>query len=255
MYNYKKRFLLILLVALFTLSITVSAIGKECNDDNKVGVIVFTAEEITDQNILYQRAINNISDTGKSSATEAVLVSPDGSSDLIDTYQTTQLLKSEVYSNGSSKNTYVTNSFATIKLDSRGFAGSDDVTKHKWDQYDYVRAQSTIYFNIFEDDNSTNYYDLVQVAGRWDKYNSPVSLSNRSCAMHAMGNNYYGGGGENYYAFYNLSADNWIKLAPVAWDPVDPTLDGEVGALTKVTITHLMHPESSWQLLLSNSLS
>ncbi len=117
MYNsmLRKRRLLVITLLLTFITFIAIPIGVYASPIQDEPQIVFQKNEITDQNILFDRAKRSISDIGHSKInSKANIKDYRGNVDELDTYSTTQHLKTLEYLDGTIDDYFATTVFAVI---------------------------------------------------------------------------------------------------------------------------------------------
>jgi hypothetical protein len=119
---------------------------------------------------LFDRAINGISDLqDKTFKPETKMVNENGENADVKNFSTTQLLKTESYTDGTKENTYATTNFVIVPM-------YDHIQSYpKWDSTYGVKAYSTIYWNNWYDPNGLAYLSLQQVVGGWTVNDGTIS--------------------------------------------------------------------------------
>jgi hypothetical protein len=156
--------------------------------------IIYKAKEITDINLLYERAKNGVTDKKDDNFKEDVsIMGAVSENDEIRKFSTTQKLL-EVEKNNETTESFKTVSFVVVseKHDNgiiRPFGSKDE---EQWDGAYGIRAYSTVYYTRSTNGNLYT-YTLNSVSGGWDNIDSQYSLSGRHVRYGVSGNRAGGG--------------------------------------------------------------
>lgn len=218
---------------------------------------------ITDQEVLFERAVNGISDLENEELApkgEAyILNNEDGISKDVKVYSTTQLVKEETFKDGNINREYVTTSFAVIK--ESDLKNSDEITTQghvddgKWDPYTATaRAYSSYNWERFNDSFNAEHVAMSgTVSGGWE-LRTGTTIKNKAVDIVQNGPSSWGGYHGNQIAPYSIpdSTFSFSKSVPSSWQPVkaDDTAT-VVGTHQKCTITR---GGSSWSFPFKNYL-
>lgn len=223
----------------------------------KTTVTLFEQNEIKDLNVLYKLAKSNEKGKESKKAFTSIQIFKDGKEDLESfktlKHQFTQKLKSELLPNGEINTLYVTTSFFVVIDDGGGGGGTnppsytDSQYTSDWDGSIGVKAYSTIYYNVLNI-NSREYTEIVKVTGGWTVTDYLLSIESKTVKI-GQSNIYTG----TQVINYNNVGNTFTFYRPSYWQPVETNFDYQIGAITKCTIVR--GPLSSWELVLSNTLS
>lgn len=217
--------------------------------------------EITDLNVLYERAKINKQDFKdslkfKSEAKitpiqQGVAISESTSNTLnADDYQTSQLLEEITYADGTKSKTYVVTNLAVIQEaendSKKGIVALADKYREKWDDTGGLKAYSRLYIN-----ETSGWISLSSVQGGWQIADSSYTIPNRRVRLNQSGvgvngavmkqQDYYPGG-----LTFNYTAPSWPKVSTIT----SGAGQAYVGAGQYVTIKR---GGSSWQFSWSNN--
>ncbi|KNZ68720.1 hypothetical protein Tfer_2715 [Thermincola ferriacetica] len=226
-----RKFISLLLITLLVFSLVPVSLAA----NSQTSKTIYQAEEITDINELYNRALNGKTD--KITYPKAKLKNKEGKPLNVKVYSTTQLLKIEKLKDGKEKKSYVTTTFAVvdeIELSSEKKSSNSRVKNRyflndykyveKWDPSKGVKAYQTVYWTVTSigDDD---YYDMYKVKGGWT-VSSSYSVQN--CKVNIGQNGFYNGG---YTISQALTKYNVLIIydynVPPEWKPISK---GMVGA-------------------------
>ncbi|GBF34673.1 hypothetical protein DCCM_3793 [Desulfocucumis palustris] len=182
-----KSKLLIFVVFILIAALFITPASMAASDSNGVSlkldkdeVLVFQADEITDDSILLERAKNGICD-GPAFDAKATLTK-DGvekNSDKIKVYFTVQKLQSKKNSKtDKTTDLYKQTSYAIIPLSALAY---DPDTDSDWDQTGAIKATSSIYYegsSCYLDSKTRNGFRITKIAGVWNRYDSTVTWKN-----------------------------------------------------------------------------
>lgn len=255
--NEKIFYSLFALLILFTLSSSYNAFAGENTASLK------KEKEITDLDILYEKARNEISDNKEMDAqlqhnSTAILSGDKGTFSTNDILSTTQKLTSEQTSEGL-KESYVTTTFTNVNLDElskdsiiQPFA---DHGKEGYDNSKSVKAYSRIYYNT-----STNgglpHYAITKVTGGWISYDAYVSFKNAEVSITQQGTTKYSGCTNGYcnnqIVTKTVSGSTFTYTSPMtSWKPVTKNDFTLIAVKQKAT---LYDSSSSWVFSFDNNL-
>jgi hypothetical protein len=218
--------------------------------------ILIEKAEITDTEILFTRAINNISDIQIIPEATAQLVNTESSTKLdLKIYPTAQLLKEVKKADGTVVSTYAFTVFATLPDEDFDEGGElrvySTLPDDDWDEGGGLRAYSTVYYDIVEDQYGMEFYDLYRVTGGWDRYDSTYSLSGREVRVGLVGGA-LGGGVTSGQVMYKYPTTNSFSYnTPSSWKPANPFQIGAAGCTTYIEINRF---GEKWDLTLNNNL-
>lgn len=201
--------------------------------------ILIEKAEITDTEVLFTRAINNVSDVQIRPEATAQLINTGSSTKLdLEVYSTTQLLKEVKKDDGTVVSTCAITVFATLPND-------------KWDVAGGLRAYSTVYYDIVKDQYQMQFYDLYKVTGGWDRYDSTYSLSGREVSVGLVGGGMGGGVTTNQVMYKYPSSNSFTYYTPSSWIPANPLNIGGAGCISYIKIDRF---GEKWDLTLNNNL-
>lgn len=255
----KKIFYLSALLIIFTLSSAFNAFAAENIASLKKQL------EITDLDILYEKAQNGISDNKEMDAqlqqnSTAILSGDKGTFSTNDVLSTTQKLTSEQTGEGLEES-YVTTTFANVNFDElskdsiiQPFAIGDQGD----DEYDTtvsVKAYSRIYYSTSTKNNVTH-YAITKVTGGWISYDAYVSFKNAKVSITQQGTTNYSGCTNGYCkdqtVTNTVSGSTFTYTDPMtSWKPV--TKNDYTLIAVKQTAT-LYDSSSSWGFTFDNNL-
>lgn len=238
----KRKALLVFVTLIFiSISMTFQASASPSQDKPKV---IFQKDEITDLNKLFDLAKRGISDIEHSKFKPKATIKDDkGNIAEIDTYSTTQHLKTLKHSDGTQNDYFVTTTFAVIP------AATGSKPFEKWDSSYGIRAYSTIYWSTVNDPNGLLYYRFDKTTGGWERSDSTLLLSNREVMLGQYGWNLGGGWSNPTKTYYPTS--NTYTYSP-GWQPVFGGGDFDFGMNCTVTIKH-GSSGSPWELHMVNT--
>lgn len=187
MKNRKSLFLVLILTLVLSLASVSSFAAEENKSDAK---ILYKQAEITDSEMLYQRAKNNITDS-KIKNVNAQIKLENNSEEIekIASYETTQLLESKQVDD-STIETYVTTLIEDVKLknDTRSSTSSTGTLTDTTTSY---QVYSKIYYTLTQrggaSDITIKYY---AAKGWWINLDTSVQGSNRKLKAKMTGTNY-----------------------------------------------------------------
>lgn len=175
---FKNRLsLFIALMLIFTLFVgtNVAVADKIKADDEEI--LVFEASEITDQNILLERAKNGVNESTSNPASVIALTKDNKSVDIdkIKVHATIQKLSTNKnLKTGKLTSQYKLVSFADIPL---SVLSTDIDSSSGWDQTGGIRATCTIYFDEMTC-GQVKYIKMNSINGTWDRFDSSITWSN-----------------------------------------------------------------------------
>lgn len=243
-----RKALFLSLVVLLSMSLVKPAGASEIKSK-----LVYENEEISDLNVLYNRAIMNESEDkkfkGKGIRGLEVASNTKGNEKIkVKELETIQLLSVKEEGNSTveeyAKTTFIveenTNNNLIIMSTQSG-----NKTESTWDSSLGVRAYSTIYYSRTVIGGISR-AKLTSVSGGWAISDSQISLSNRKLVMGTSG---WPAGHQS--VTHNLSSNSWVYNAPSSWDYVSTEAGNSIGATTTVT---LKRGTSTWTLTHNNNL-
>ncbi|WP_339287593.1 hypothetical protein [Paenibacillus sp. FSL E2-0201] len=216
-------------------------------------VVLYEAEQITDIDLLLERAKNGISDLESTSTeNQKMTLKSENNNSLIEKsivnqkleeevelYSTTQLLK-VVQKGEDVTETYSTTSIGILSAGS--LYGTTDILDGG------VVAYSTVNFD--RTPNGGLYvYKLISVTGGWNRHDSTLSLSNRIVRYAISGNKNGGGFASHSSGDIAETVNAFGYAAPTTWSSVESS-SMIMGVTTEVTITRgsqqwlLRHPNN-----------
>lgn len=264
----KKIFILPTVVIAFSLLTgyqSASAKSPASSSNNNVGhkIILSDHPEETNLNVLYDRAINGITDSTLKEKIPSPTVniqrissgnnyiSPAkldvSSTDLkTKTYTTAQVLSTTETDDITTQNVAVT-SFVTVQP----LASSGSQSDSKTDSSISVRAYSTVHYSV-KSIKGPDGIKETSASGGWKILDSSASLSGRTVLLGTSGLSTANGFGTVQKVTHDPSGNTWSYDTPSSWVYVLKGNDYEtVGATTTVTI----HGHgSSWKLQFTNNL-
>jgi hypothetical protein len=255
-FNMKKIFYsLSALLILFTLSSSYNAFAVEKSTHLK------KVKEITDLDILYEKALNGITDNkemeGQLNST-AILSGDKGTFSTNDVLSTTQKLTTEQTVEGIEES-FVTTSFVTLDLNNDdtmfNILADYDKGDEKYDPTKSVKAYSRIYYSSSNKDGLTH-YAITKVTGGWLSYDPYVSFKNAKVNITQQGKSNYGCSQYNcsdQTVTNNVSGSTFSYTSPMtSWKPVGLTA-GVYYLYTQQTAT-IYDNSSSWNFTFENRL-
>jgi len=254
-----KKILTIIVSVLFLLITAIPAFADSLISQKPEKVI--ENPEITDQEVLFERAVNGISDlknedlAPKSKA--FISNSEDGILKDVKVYSTTQLLKEEKFKDGRINSEYVTTSFGVIKesdLNSSGeFTIQGALEDDEWDSTHSVKAYSTIRWTNQNDSQGVKHITMAgqTISGGW----SPLigfSVKNMTIRIGQTGLSSWGGYLEQI-APYSISEITFSKNVSTSWKPVFADSSSTVGCSQTCRIYHGTST-SYWTFTFTNNI-
>ena len=246
----KKYLFYSLLFSVFSLSFINPVSANEVKKDQE---IVFQAEEINDQDELYERAIKGIQEV---KLTDRELpkyeLKNNNTKENVNLlqYTTSQLLKSEKKGDTEIQEFAVTTFTVTeeevTNNDHLTTADSGSKDETKWDESLSVRASITIHYTRTIK-NNVNYAKVTSASGSWTINDSSVSLSNRKVIIGTSGWPV-----NTQSVIKTPTGNSWNYTAPSTWEYVSLDAGHNVGADSTVTLKR--GTSSSWTLTLSNKI-
>lgn len=253
-----KKFLITTL-ALLTLPSFAFAQGNANTEE-----VLYQAEEITDENELFERAINNVHEVEinesdiprysleQESLDEFSINSLNDSSFLhIDEYSTSQILSEKIVDGELEKEIAVT-VFADVqevtpKEQTNDFSimTSGDKGGSAWDSSRSVLASSRIYYTLVTH-NGVPSVRLTRVSGSWSISDSSVRLENRNYTYGQSGANTHRSSGQ-----INISSNSFNTTTPSSWAPAYISPSTNVGVTSRATLRR--GTSSTWSLTLTNN--
>lgn len=219
----------------------VSANGEEKIDNKK---IIFQQEEITDLNVLYEKAKKEKKD---SSPSQAILKGAKGSTE-IDTISTSQLLR-VTENNGVSEETYSVTYFAEPTNAQLEALAENSSTRYKDDDSYSGRISSTFYYT-----NTTTAgqpaVQLERASATFTILDSSVAMSNKQMWLGASGWT-SGGTVSQVTGRYTVTGNYRLVYAPSNWDPIATAPYKNFGVNAQATLSR---GGSTWTLYLQNQL-
>lgn len=226
------------------------SVGASDKEDNTEKKIILQQEEITDLDVLYEKAKKEKKEKKKQLVDPtAVLTGPEGSVE-VETLTTTQLLEVSE-ENGVKTETYAVNSFAEPLEGDFEFTAQATGSRSDY-SYDSARAgrlNSTFYFT-----NTTTAgqpaVKLNRAVASFTVLDSSVSMTNRKMWLGASG---YTSGGytQQYTGKYTVTGSSRVVYAPTSWAPIATAPSKTFGVNSSATITRR---GSSWSISLTNNL-
>ena len=189
MLKLRKSLTIVTILTLFCMLLSSVCFASEKESKIKEKKVVFKAEEITDFNILLEKAKKGESDLpidvlDKKIKSESKMVNKETNETIeLQYYRTSQLL--EVVEDEDGKiieEKYVVTLIDVVPL-STGLINSNPT----WDSSGGVYALSTIHFSIEPDAAGNSYYKMTRGAGSWHTPDGSISLSNRDVLLRQMG--------------------------------------------------------------------
>ncbi|MDE8563289.1 hypothetical protein PNH38_05235 [Anoxybacillus rupiensis] len=234
--------------------------------------VVEKNKEVTDLNILFENAKRGKSDLNEKQlqklASKAELKADDkepNSLNLnVETFETSQLLETREYEDGSVEKDYAITTFAIANEPTNTLSTVSDEggsqNRYKWDSTLGVKAYSTVYYSIVSDPRGSKHWDITSVSGGWQIEDNTYILSGMKVVIGQNGWSYWGGIVTAQSVTKYPSSRTYSYTAPSSWVPVvasgsfTPTGSG-VGMNSTVTIKRdSAHNTSSWTLSLTNNL-
>lgn len=255
-----------LLSSLFVLLILFSIVLTTVNAEESIEII-FSKEEITDIDTLYERAKEGITDIESLPFdNETVLIKEEidneeikteelntmeidddkDNEEVLETLSTTQKLKTIVYGDDETVDFYATTVFVDVTEEDL-LEVSQEFTAAGEQEDDYnpngtVRSYSTIYWQD-RGSGSTREFRLTSASGGWTRIDSQVSISNRVARL--------GQTGETAKE-YTPTANTFNYSAPSTWNWLNRNSElNLIGCTTEITITR---GTSSWKQVFKNNL-
>ncbi|WP_025027464.1 hypothetical protein [Caldalkalibacillus mannanilyticus] len=271
--------MVLLFIALVATPITAFAINENAGEGTKErSKVIFSQEEVTDLNELFERAKRGQSDlkmdtilgskrrnipeqtlqqiSSLNENPKAKLRNSNGVEAEAEALATTQLLKTIENEEGNVVNYYVTDTFFIIEEEQlhefamNSYISEKDKGYSAWDSTYGIRAHSRIYY----DDHSTvwqDYFLMVGVEGSWKSFDRNVTLSPNYVKM---GNTGYIKGSAKYTS---QQIEEWFPDslsfsygAPSDWEPT--TGGDSIGATTRVDISGY---GDNWMIVLVNNIT
>jgi hypothetical protein len=201
--------------------------------------------EIKDQNVLIQRAINNISDLPiENQVRKEQIFSDDKKPLLVTEYKTAQLLtEKQDQLSGDLISTYAVTTLASYDASK---------TETKWDSTSSVQASLTVYVSYVYDSNGLKYWKLQEVSGGWGVYASGVTVTNKQVIYGVYGITPSDGLFQNSIT-QNPVSSTFDYIAPTSWGAVLSTgasiFKPSVGGNTSATLSAY---GSTWTLSVTN---
>ncbi|WP_110931587.1 hypothetical protein [Paenibacillus bouchesdurhonensis] len=250
----KKLFILTLVVVLFSSFGSISFAEPKADSG---GTVIYQAEEITDLDVLFDRAKNGISDvTNDSEQALFVVQSPSDNNDNIKQYTTTQKLLA-VQNGEELVETFSKVSFLVITNDYNSSENGNLIRpfgskeEEEWDSGYGLRAYSKVNYTRTLN-NNVYAYKLDSVSGGWDKSDSRYILSDRK-VVYGISGNAQGSGIGVSRSSGNLypSGNTFSYTAPSSWPALETNL--KMGVNTYITIER--GTSSTWTLHHQNNLT
>lgn len=158
------------------------------------GKIIYRADEITDIDLLFERAKNGVTDETDNNFKEHMsILGAVSDNDVIRHFSTTQKLLEVKKNNETIENFKIVSFVVVSENDDSGIIrpfGSKD--EEQWDGTYGIRAYSTVYFTRSRNGNLYT-YTLDSVSGGWDNIDSQYRLSDRHVRYGVTGNRAGGG--------------------------------------------------------------
>lgn len=229
---------------------------------NQVPEKVIENPAISDLDILFQRAVNGISDIKNEDLAPKfkahISNSEDGKSKDVNVYSTTQLLKEEKFKDGKINREYATTSFAVIEksdLKSPGkFYIQGELSDDGWDSTLSVKAYSTIRWSTEYDSNGVEHITMAgkTISGGWNLL-SGFSIKSKTVTIGQTGVSSWGGYLQQT-APYSISDSDFTfsKTAPSTWKPVLADDTSTVGC-TQTCRIYRGTSTSYWTFIFSNN--
>lgn len=260
----KKMGLLLIMALLITCFSGITAFASNNIDTPGVNMVKFETYEITDKNVLFEKAQNNISDKSVGKATVQIKNNDKMKSE---TYSTTQLLKVEedTTTNNVSK-TYVTNSFVIVQdeeeIENTALTTAvsplatipGTMTKVKWDTTTGVKATATIYWTEYENYQGTplTYYKLNKAVGSWYQADTQIIIFNREVKLANSGATVSGGYLYQVTPWKAYTTNSFTYSANTSWQPVSNVTLFDFGVLMNCDLKR--SSGSAWALDLAVKL-
>lgn len=251
----KKLLFLVLVVVLFS-SIGGTSFAEPSTSEGK---IIYQAEEITDLDLLLERAKNGLTDVEENPQQKLFVVQnhSDNNEDIKE-YTTTQKLLA-VQNGDEVVETFSKVSFVVITNENKnGVINNGNLIKpfsskeeEEWDGGYGLKAYSKVNYTRTKSGNIYA-YKLDSVSGGWEKSDSRYILSDRKVVYGITGNSKdHGAGISKSSGNLYPSGNTFSYTAPSSW----PALEANVllGVNTYITITR--GTNSSWTLHHQNNLS
>lgn len=233
------------LVFLFSMTSVVSATSYP-NGSFGEEVVIYEAQVITDIDVLFDRAVNRVSDTADNFGKNLTMGITSNSSDSVDEvvkyYSTAQKVR-EVRRGNEVVETFNTTSFGVLSAGNK-YQEKDDATYG-------VRAYSTISYDKVTSGIISS-YKLLTVSGGWTVFDSQLKLSDRKVTYGASGNS-LNGGPYTTQASGNLfpTSNSFSYNAPTSWYYIEDA-SKIFGMNSWVTIKR--GTSSVWEVWLQNNL-
>ncbi|KJR45105.1 hypothetical protein UF75_4520 [Desulfosporosinus sp. I2] len=227
---------------------------------NLMPVKVIKNPAITDPHVLFQRAVNGISDLeNKDLAPKSkahISNNEDGISKDVKVYSTTQLLKEEKFKDGKTNREYATTSFAVVKASDLKSSGKyyiqGSLSDDEWDSTGSVNAYSTIRWSNVADSNGVEHITMAgqTISGGWSPL-SGFTVKNKTVTIGQIGVSSWGGylSQSTPYSISDSSL-TFSKTASSSWKPVLADDTSTVGCSQTCTI---YRGTSNWTFTFTNN--
>lgn len=201
--------------------------------------VLFEKEEIKDEETLYKRAIQGISDVNsneKEIKNEAKLQGKSKSIP-INVHQTTELLK-RVKKGDEIIETYKVHAFVDISPEDMSIAASGSKPKTDWDPSGGVKASSNWYYTTSTISGTTHIDQTGSASGSWTVYDYGTTLSNKRYVLGQYGPSKAGCGTCNDTVNGNVSGYSFSKAVPTtSWVPVSASTYTSIGVSMYATVS------------------
>jgi len=229
------------------LSIYILPAPAQAQDNKGIGTqkIVYEQKEITDKEILLERAKKGISDTDNNEIKEIdVKNARTGEVKKAKLYTTTQKLKAEMLTSGGTRETFATTTIAEYD-GSRSNSGDDESYS--------VKAYSTFYWNE-ENHNNIKHLRLINATGSWVSSDSQIRTLYHKARLLAFGWTFEGIWSSQQQDFTNVTSSFNVS-APSDWKSIS-SVQGRYGNFGVLTMCNVQDIGSGdiWYMELTNYL-
>lgn len=256
----KKLLLSITFTLILLMNITSVAFASATEEinANEEYIVAEEFEEITDLDVLYQRAKNGVNEDMSVNIDlklNAVNVSPLGPGLETEDYTTSQLLKVETNDDGEVMETYATTTFTDV-YDTSNVSinpyGSGSSYQDQLDPTLGLRAYSTVYYNTLTK-SGVSHRDLTKVSGGWSILDSKYAITNQKVTYGAKGWSRYEGGTNGQSATKYPNGRTFSYTVPSSWNPVAST-GGNGQTFGVTTFVKIHKPNYSWNYTFTNNI-
>jgi hypothetical protein len=211
--------------------------------------VLMEKPEIKDIKVLYDRAINRVSDIPHQPKSFMIASNKGDKFIKVEEVATSQLLKSVILPDNTKVESYATTQMV-VASEPLPDPIPDDRYDRTWDSTYACMAYSTIYWDRYTNSQNFDYVKLTSATGGWTQSDNVV-LSDRCYRLHAKGVTWSGQNGNYFDSWVYPNSNSFSRNAPASWEPVLCNSTGfNIGIETRATLTR---GGSVWYLFHNNN--